>query len=51
MSIPFWDIVGDTIVTPQYVRLTPDDKSRNAGLWNQVVRTDLYGFFPFLSDF
>jgi len=35
-NIPFFDIVGDTMVTNNFVRITPDDKSRSGGVWNKV---------------
>lgn len=31
-----WDFVGSTLVTHQYVRLTPDQQSKQGGLWNNV---------------
>lgn len=36
MAVPFFDLTGDTMVTNNYVRLTPDDRSRNGGIWNKV---------------
>jgi len=36
MNIPFFDLTGDTMVTNNFVRLTPDDKSRVGGIWNKV---------------
>ena len=36
MNIPFFDLTGDTMVTNNFVRLTPDDKSRAGGIWNKV---------------
>lgn len=38
MSVPYWDFVGTTMVTHQYIRLTPNSMSRSGGLWNAVVR-------------
>lgn len=35
-AMPFYDSTGDTMVTSNFVRLTPDDKSRKGGLWNKV---------------
>lgn len=37
MSIPFWDFAGSTMVTNNYVRLTPDLQSKTGALWNSVV--------------
>ncbi|VDK42827.1 unnamed protein product [Anisakis simplex] len=36
MIIPYWDIVGSTMITDQYIRLTPDQQSRQGGLWNSM---------------
>jgi len=35
-AMPFFDSMGDTMVTSNFIRLTPDDKSRRGGLWNKV---------------
>jgi len=35
-SMPFFESMGDTMVTNTFIRLTPDDKSRRGGLWNKV---------------
>jgi mannose-binding lectin 2 len=35
-QIPYWDFYGSTIVTNQYIRLTPDVRSQQGGLWNSV---------------
>lgn len=37
-----WDIVGSSIVTNSYVRLTPDHQSRRGALWNNMVNFFLY---------
>lgn len=37
MSLPYWDFLGSTIVTSNYVRLTPDLQSKAGALWNTVV--------------
>lgn len=34
-----WDMGGMTLVTPDYVRLTPDRQSTRGGIWNRVVST------------
>jgi len=39
-TIPFWKFEGDTVVTDDYVRLTPAEKSRKGAIWN----TKLYVF-------
>ncbi|KAM9470191.1 vesicular integral-membrane protein VIP36 isoform 3-T3 [Clarias gariepinus] len=31
-----WDFWGSTLVTSQYVRLTPDERSRQGSIWNTV---------------
>lgn len=36
--MPLWDFQGSTMVTSQYVRLTPDERSREGSIWNRVVR-------------
>ena len=35
--MPLWDFQGSTMVTSQYVRLTPDERSREGSIWNRVV--------------
>lgn len=37
MTIPNWDIIGHTIVSSNFIRITPDQQSRHGGLWNKVV--------------
>lgn len=39
MSIPYWDFQGSTMVTANYVRLTPDQQSMQGSLWNSVPVT------------
>lgn len=34
-----WDFSGSTLVTSQYVRLTPDERSKEGSIWNTVVRS------------
>ncbi|KAG7189988.1 hypothetical protein KM043_006146 [Ampulex compressa] len=36
MTVPYWDFVGSTMVTKNYVRLTPDLQSKQGVLWNSV---------------
>ncbi|KAG7234756.1 hypothetical protein INR49_004000 [Caranx melampygus] len=35
-----WDFWGSTLVTGSYVRLTPDERSKQGSIWNTVVRID-----------
>lgn len=37
MTIPYWDFIGNTIVTNNYIRLTPDAQSKQGAIWNSVV--------------
>ncbi len=37
MDIPNWEFGGSTVVSTNYVRLTPDRQSKNGMLWNTVV--------------
>ena len=41
MDVPYWEFTGNTVVTSNYVRLTPDRQSKSGSLWNTVVRTCL----------
>lgn len=43
MSVPFWDFMGSTMVTSNYVRITPDLQSTEGSLWNTVVSTGISG--------
>ncbi|KAL4231269.1 Vesicular integral-membrane protein VIP36 [Mactra antiquata] len=36
MNIPLWDFVGTTMVTSNYVRLTPDRQSSQGAIWNSI---------------
>lgn len=36
MTVPFWDFMGSTMVTSNYVRITPDLQSSQGSLWNTV---------------
>lgn len=38
MTLPYWDFTGSTLVTSNYIRLTPDIQSRSGAVWNSVVR-------------
>ncbi|XP_034635445.1 vesicular integral-membrane protein VIP36 [Trachemys scripta elegans] len=35
-SMPLWDFQGSTMLTSQYVRLTPDERSKEGSIWNRV---------------
>ncbi|XP_075457981.1 VIP36-like protein isoform X1 [Ascaphus truei] len=35
-SSSLWDLMGNALVTPQYVRLTPDMQSKQGAVWNRV---------------
>jgi mannose-binding lectin 2 len=34
-----WDMYGSTVVTPEFVRLTPDRQSKRGSIWNRVPVT------------
>lgn len=42
MNIPNWDFYGSTIVTEDYVRLTPDRQSKRGSLWSNRVSVNLH---------
>jgi len=35
-GVPNWDFLGSTMVTSNYIRLTPDQRSKQGALWNKV---------------
>ncbi|XP_026997901.1 lectin, mannose-binding 2-like b isoform X1 [Tachysurus fulvidraco] len=35
-SSSHWDLLGNAIITPEYVRLTPDLQSRQGGVWSRI---------------
>ncbi len=41
MDVPNWEFGGSTVVSTNYVRLTPDRQSKNGMLWNTVVMITL----------
>lgn len=45
--MPLWDFQGSTMVTSQYVRLTPDERSREGSIWNRVVSPGVGGWRTF----
>lgn len=36
MTMPYWDFLGSTMVTNNYIRLTPDMQSKQGALWNSI---------------
>ncbi|CAL7938214.1 unnamed protein product [Xylocopa violacea] len=36
MTIPYWDFTGSTMVTNNYIRLTPDLQSKQGSIWNSI---------------
>ncbi|XP_017770040.1 PREDICTED: vesicular integral-membrane protein VIP36 [Nicrophorus vespilloides] len=36
LQIPYWDFGGNTMVTNEYIRITPDKQSMSGSLWNSV---------------
>ncbi|KAI8777721.1 vesicular integral-membrane protein VIP36-like [Biomphalaria glabrata] len=36
MNVPQWDFLGSTMVTNNYIRLTPDRQSKMGAIWNNV---------------
>lgn len=36
MRMPYWDFIGSTMVTNNYIRLTPDVQSKQGAIWNSV---------------
>lgn len=36
MGIPFWDFMGSTMVTNNYIRVTPDLQSKTGAVWNTI---------------
>ncbi|XP_071792682.1 vesicular integral-membrane protein VIP36-like isoform X1 [Asterias amurensis] len=35
-SLPMWDMQGHSMITNNYIRLTPDKQSRQGAIWNKV---------------
>jgi len=35
-GVPNWDFLGSTMVTSNYIRLTPDTQSKQGAIWNKV---------------
>ena len=38
LSMPFWDFLGSTVISSNYIRLTSDLQSKSGAIWNIVVR-------------
>nr|CAG4651043.1 EOG090X07L3 [Simocephalus serrulatus] len=36
LSMPFWDFLGSTVITSNYIRLTSDLQSKSGAVWNTV---------------
>uniref|UniRef100_A0A1I7YI54 L-type lectin-like domain-containing protein n=2 Tax=Steinernema glaseri TaxID=37863 RepID=A0A1I7YI54_9BILA len=36
MDVPYWDIIGSTMVTAQQIRLTRNDQGMKGAIWNKV---------------
>uniref|UniRef100_A0A1A9ZLB7 L-type lectin-like domain-containing protein n=1 Tax=Glossina pallidipes TaxID=7398 RepID=A0A1A9ZLB7_GLOPL len=34
VNMPYWDFMGHTVVTSNYIRLTPDQQSKSGAIWN-----------------
>lgn len=45
MTIPYWDFMGSTMVTNNYIRLTPDLQSKQGALWNSIVSISLISLY------
>lgn len=41
MDVPFWTFGGNTVISSNYVRLTPDRQSKKGFLWNTYVSNSL----------
>ena len=37
MVMPYWDFVGNAVVSDEFIRLTPDRQSKRGALWNTRV--------------
>lgn len=50
-GIPNWDFLGSVMVTGSYVRLTPNEQSKQGALWNKLVSSDTYKYLKsYLKD-
>ena len=36
-NLPLWELKGDSMATSEYIRLTPDQQSKNGAIWSRVV--------------
>ena len=50
-GVPNWDFQGSTMVTSNYIRLTPDDRCAILIFFNSFIVLDviIFGGWPFLS--
>lgn len=44
MAIPYWEFMGSTMVTTNYVRITPDQQSKTGAIWNSVVCINFFNY-------
>jgi len=35
-NLPLWELKGDSMATSEYIRLTPDQQSKNGAIWSRV---------------
>ena len=42
VKVPYWEFSGSTVLTNDYIRLTPDRQSKKGSLWNTVVSNVSY---------
>ena len=47
LDVPHWKFGGSTVVSSNYVRLTPDRQSKKGILWNTVVKGHFVVIFEF----
>ena len=49
MVMPYWDFIGNAVVSDDFIRLTPDRQSKRGGLWNSrpMRRRDFEVTFQF----
>lgn len=51
LSMPFWDFLGSTVITSNYIRLTSDLQSKSGAVWNTVVTHKYFVFWKILILF
>ena len=42
-NLPLWELKGDSMATSEYIRLTPDQQSKNGAIWSRVVSNIFWG--------